>query len=90
MFTIAFIHKTKHIFSFDHVITNRNHPLTHDNGNLYFGGVSVGGLVIFDNVTLLTPVLPNLYVTVIGWEERRSEEIDIEINVWLLQNLCKI
>ena len=45
---------------------------------------------MFDNVTPLTPVLPNLYVTVIGWEERRSEEIDIEINVWLLQNLCKI
>ena len=42
---------------------------------------SVGGAAMFDNVNPLTPVLPNLYVTVIGWEHS-PKEIYIERNIW--------
>ena len=39
-----------------------------------FSSVGVGGDLVsqFDNVNPLTPVLPNLYVTVIGWEETQA------------------
>ena len=36
--------------------------------------VAVAALA-FDNVSPLTPVLPNLYVTVIGWEHTSKEII---------------
>ena len=39
--------------------------------------VAALALATFDNVSPLTPVLPNLYVTVIGWEHS-SKEIYIE------------
>ena len=37
--------------------------------SIFVPTLALAGLM-FDNVTVPTPVLPNLYVTVIGWERR--------------------
>ena len=56
-----------------------------------FSSVGVGGDLVsqFDNVNPLTPVLPNLYVTVIGWEETQAPKKFI-LNIWRVATYPKL
>ena len=79
LLTVVFVPKTEHILS-SHL------DMSCVKGEFVFwcrSSVGVGGAVShFDNVNPLTPVLPNLYVTVIGWEGTQALKKFILIRIY--------